>query len=272
MIDNPSISVVIRCRNGADTLGLVFEALEKQQRSHELIFVDNGSTDGSREMAERRRARIVDVTGYTPGRALNKGFAAASGDLVVTLSAHCVPVTPHFLDLAMAPLIADESIAAVRCLDLRRTTDMADWTRLPRLDPGADFNAVRRWGLGFQGSAVRRAVWLERPIDETYESAEDKAWTLTLLDAGWSVGYAAAPFVYLRPQTPQHRFNRTLHHHNFALRATGQLPPLTRFPPLRTAISDAKDAFLLALAEWRSLAAATRRVKAGDSAAPDRRS
>ncbi len=51
----PSVSVVIACRNAADTLGIQLEALSRQQYDGEwdVIISDNGSTDHTRIVAQR---------------------------------------------------------------------------------------------------------------------------------------------------------------------------------------------------------------------------
>ena len=59
----------------------------------EVIVVDNGSTDRTAAVAESFGARVIreDVRGY--GRSYKKGFAHATGDLIVTLDGdHSYPV------------------------------------------------------------------------------------------------------------------------------------------------------------------------------------
>src|SRR6185369_15004476 len=59
----------------------------------EVIVVDNGSTDRTASVAESFGARVIreDVRGY--GRSYKKGFAHATGDLIVTLDGdHSYPV------------------------------------------------------------------------------------------------------------------------------------------------------------------------------------
>ncbi len=75
------------CLNEAETVArCVAEALEALANAGldgEVVVADNGSTDGSRELAERAGARVVlvDARGY--GAALAGGFAAARGRYVV---------------------------------------------------------------------------------------------------------------------------------------------------------------------------------------------
>ncbi|MEE2828756.1 MAG: glycosyltransferase family 2 protein, partial [Myxococcota bacterium] len=93
----PELSVVIPAHNEAPSLELVTQrvrdVLEREERSFELIVVDDGSRDGTAETLERLhredpriRARIL---AYRHGKsaALTCGFRAARGRIVVTMDA-----------------------------------------------------------------------------------------------------------------------------------------------------------------------------------------
>lgn len=84
---SPEISVVMPCLNEAETLGLCIEKAQRTFRDHgirgEVIIADNGSTDGSIEIAQRMGARVVPVKTKGYGAALMGGIAAARGEYVV---------------------------------------------------------------------------------------------------------------------------------------------------------------------------------------------
>jgi hypothetical protein len=83
----PTVSVVIPCLNEAATIAAcvrrALATLEAEELTGEVLVVDNGSSDGSRALAEAAGARIVDapVRGY--GEACRVGFAAATGAYIV---------------------------------------------------------------------------------------------------------------------------------------------------------------------------------------------
>jgi glycosyltransferase involved in cell wall biosynthesis len=83
----PELSVVMPCLNEADTLGVCIEkaqrALHDADIHGEIIVADNGSTDGSTEIAERLGARVVHVREKGYGNALMGGIAAARGRYVI---------------------------------------------------------------------------------------------------------------------------------------------------------------------------------------------
>jgi glycosyltransferase involved in cell wall biosynthesis len=83
----PELSVVMPCLNEARTIGI---CIRKAQASFdrlgivgEVVVADNGSADGSREIAEELGARVVPVERRGYGAALTGGIAAARGRWVI---------------------------------------------------------------------------------------------------------------------------------------------------------------------------------------------
>lgn len=81
------VSVVMPCLNEADTLAI---CIQKAQRSFaenqikgEIVVADNGSTDGSQDIARSLGARVIDVEAKGYGNALMGGISAARGKFVI---------------------------------------------------------------------------------------------------------------------------------------------------------------------------------------------
>jgi len=81
------LSVVMPCLNEARTLGTCIRkaqaSFERIGIAGEVVVADNGSTDGSREIAEELGARVVPVERRGYGAALTGGIAAARGRWVI---------------------------------------------------------------------------------------------------------------------------------------------------------------------------------------------
>ncbi len=81
------LSVVIPCLNEARTIGACVDQaramLHSAGLSGEVVVGDNGSTDGSQEIARGKGARVVDVELRGYGAAILGGIAAAQGRYVI---------------------------------------------------------------------------------------------------------------------------------------------------------------------------------------------
>ena len=91
MYKGQSITVIIPCLNEEQGVGKVLHAMPPFV--DEVIVVDNGSTDRTSQVAASLGAKVIteELRGY--GRAYRRGFAAATGDLIVTLDGdHSYPI------------------------------------------------------------------------------------------------------------------------------------------------------------------------------------
>lgn len=91
MYKGQRITVVIPCLNEEQGIERVLSRMP--EFVDEVIVVDNGSTDRTSEVARSFGAQVIreEVRGY--GRSYRKGFASASGDLIITLDGdHSYPV------------------------------------------------------------------------------------------------------------------------------------------------------------------------------------
>jgi hypothetical protein len=81
------LTILMPCLNEAETLEVcINKALGYLARSGvagEVVIADNGSTDGSQEIAERAGARVVPVAEKGYGNALLGGIRAARGQFVI---------------------------------------------------------------------------------------------------------------------------------------------------------------------------------------------
>lgn len=90
------ISVVIPAYNAEDTIGHCLSALLDQslpREAYEIIVVDDGSTDGTRDVVRRYPgARLIEQANQGPAAARNLGGREARGDIVLFTDADCQPI------------------------------------------------------------------------------------------------------------------------------------------------------------------------------------
>ena len=83
----PKLSIVMPCLNETETLagciGKAHNALAELAIPGEVVIADNGSTDGSQEIARGAGARVIEVSERGYGCALRGGIAAARGQWII---------------------------------------------------------------------------------------------------------------------------------------------------------------------------------------------
>ncbi len=134
-----SVSVVLPALDVADTVGAIVTAVRERLVERvglvaEVLVIDSRSTDGTRRVAERAGARVVDdrdvLPGLAPGRgkgeAMWKSLAEATGDLVVWLDSDVVDFDPAFVTGLLGPLLDDPDLGYVKAVYDRRLGDEAD--------------------------------------------------------------------------------------------------------------------------------------------------
>lgn len=209
-----TVSIVIRALNEAEHLPALFAGFAAQSRQpDQVILVDSGSADASVAISEAAGAEIVRIApaDFSFGRALNVGCRAASGDVLVFVSAHVYPTDEHWLARLVAPFEAHDEVALV----YGRQTGDEDRTSFSELE------VMRRWFpltsdpdqdhpfCNNANCAVRADVWRTLPYDERLTGLEDMAWAKQALEEGYRLWYeAGAAIVHLHDEDFARTVNR----------------------------------------------------------------
>jgi len=153
------LSVVMPCLNEADTLEVcirkALNAMAEAGIHGEVVVADNGSTDGSAQIAERMGARVVSVPDPGYGNALMGGIRAAHGKYVLMGDADD---SYDFLEL---PKFVEK---------LREGYDLVQGCRLPagggKVLPGA-MPFSHRW-IGNPMFTFLARWWFKAPVNDIY--------------------------------------------------------------------------------------------------------
>ncbi len=153
------LSVVMPCLNESDTLEICIQKAQKAMKDAsiigDVIVADNGSTDGSIEIAERNGARVIHVKEKGYGNALMGGIESASGKFVIMGDAD------DSYDFLEIPKFVEK---------LREGFDLVQGCRLPSGGGTVLPNAMpflhRWWGNPMFSQMVR--LWFNAPIRDVY--------------------------------------------------------------------------------------------------------
>lgn len=214
----PQITAVIPTWNRRTLLVGLLDQLKRQSLPpDQVIVVDNGSQDGSSEVAEAGGARVIRLEANLGfAAAVNRGVAACETELIAVVNNDVEPA-PDWLERLVSGLVPDAWFATGKILDWTRR-DVLDGTYDLISRGGAAWRAAHGWPdseawnesrpislAPFTAVLIRRALFDEIGLlEETFESyLED-------VDFGLRAARASRPGVYVPSALAWHRGSATL--------------------------------------------------------------
>jgi len=191
------ISIIIRTKNEERWIGSCLEMITRQSvKDYEVVLVDNCSTDRTVDKALQYDVKLVTIDKFMPGEAINRGIDASSGDVIVVLSGHCIPVDEHWLQNLVSEL-DDEEVGGI----YGRQEPLAFTPDLDKRDLLITFGLDRREQFKDSffhnaNSAFRRSTWDRFPFDETVTNIEDRIWAHAVQKEGFKIIYEPSASVY----------------------------------------------------------------------------
>ena len=189
-----TVTIVIRALNEAEHLPALFSGILRQTRQpDQVILVDSGSTDDSVAIAEAHGADIVRIApaDFSFGRALNVGCAAATGDILVFVSAHVYPTDEHWLANLVEPFERDEVVLTYGRQTGDHRTKFSELQLMRQWYPDVSDPEQTNPFCNNANCAVRRSEWEQHPYDEELTGLEDLAWAKLAVQRGGSISYRA---------------------------------------------------------------------------------
>ncbi len=215
MTPSPRVSVIIPHWNGREHLAVCLGALRRQTwADHEVLLVDNGSTDGSQAYVRHafpdvRLVELGENRGFTG--ACNAGYAAARGEFVLLLN-NDTEADPHWIEVivdtfdrhpevgivATKMLLFDQRDHFHSAGDFYRVDGIPGNRGVWQRDTGQYDREEPVFGACGGAAAYRRAMVEEIGFldDAFFFSCEDVdiSWRAQL--TGWGVRYAPGAVVY----------------------------------------------------------------------------
>jgi poly-beta-1,6-N-acetyl-D-glucosamine synthase len=161
------VTVLIAARNEAERIQETIAYIAGQDYAGpiEVLVVDNGSTDGTRTVAEAFGAAtgqpVRCISEPRPGKshALNTGLAAVGTELVISLDADTVLHPRAVRQLVARLLSAPPDVQAVAGSVLVRNSRDSLWTRMQEWDYFLGIASVKRMQGLYQGTLVAQGAF-----------------------------------------------------------------------------------------------------------------
>jgi rhamnosyltransferase len=188
-----SVSIIIRSKNEAKWIGSCLKNVISQnydKKKIQVIVLDNDSSDGTKEIIKKYKIKFINhkPKKYLPGFALNKAVKFAKNEIVVFLSAHCIPTSKNWLQYLVNSF--EKNTAAVYGKQLpfsfssfKDKRDLFNQFGLER--------RVQKKDHFFHNanSAVLRKLLKKFPFDDKVLHIEDRIWAKHILKNNYNIVY-----------------------------------------------------------------------------------
>lgn len=200
-VSEPKISILIRSYNEAKWIRICIQNLLTQTiRPFEILLIDNNSNDGTIEIAKKNFSKIKIYKfnkKYTPGGMLNFGMKKTKGNLVLILSAHCIPCDSNLIKNLIKPFKSNKEICGTyaRQVSLNFSDDLTirdlmltygTESKLQKNDP--QFNNAC--------SLIKKTEWINNKFDKSLSNLEDRYWAAQKLKNKKLIYYCAEAKVF----------------------------------------------------------------------------
>lgn len=195
------LSVIIPARNAAEHLGQCLAALRQQTQPellHQLIVVDNDSTDDTAAIAQQHGAIVIHQPKRGAAAARNAGLAIATGDIICCTDADCTP-TADWLAKISAPLREHPHLTACKGVYLTQQKELV--ARFVQLEYEDKYDYLRSQPtidfIDTYSAAYRREVLLaNKGFDENIFYVEDQELSFRLAAQGYQMVFQPSAAVY----------------------------------------------------------------------------
>jgi len=197
------VSVVIPVKDAGPLFERVLDGV-RSQGPVELVVIDSGSRDRSRELARAAGAEVIEIAPeqFGHGRTRNLGAERSSGDLIAFLTQDAVPADGWLDALRESFQLAERVGAAFGPHLPHPDTSPMIARELTQFFAGFSPNGApvvhRRGDLTFLSNVnacYARACWEQLRFAEV-DYAEDQAFGAAMLEAGWAKVYNPRAAVY----------------------------------------------------------------------------
>ncbi len=196
------ISIIIPAKDASATIAACLDGALSQRNldcSYEVIFVDDGSSDDTAEIAKAKGVKVIQQENAGPAAARNAGADIAQGDILAFTDADCVP-SPTWLAHLIEPFRDPQVVGAKGTY---RTDQRGLVPRFVQQEYGYKYvQMAKQDSIDFidtYSAAYRRAVFLENGgFDSAFAvpSVEDQELSFRLARKGYRMVFVPDAIVY----------------------------------------------------------------------------
>jgi glycosyltransferase involved in cell wall biosynthesis len=200
MSPSPRVSVIVPAYNAEQVIEQCLKGLERQtapRESFEVLVVDDGSKDRTRDLAEAFGARVLTQANRGAGAARNLGVQSARGEIVLFTDADCEP-DPGWVQAMLVPF-SDDAIVGVS--GVKKTHQTSIWAQFVQAEFDYRYDRIsahpRTDFVDSAAAGYRRQAFLEYGgFDPTLKEAEDVEFSFRLAERGCSLVLVRNAIVY----------------------------------------------------------------------------
>ena len=192
------VSIIIRTINEESWIGKCISSIKKQSFSnYEIIIVDSGSTDNTIPIANSfSNIKIVNIRNYLPGLALNKGIEKAKGEIIVMISARCIPFDENWL-CKLISNFDEKNVVGVYGKQLPVSFSDPKDIRDLYITFGDDKRVQKKDSFFHNAnSAIRKSIWKKIPFKNEVTNIEDRIWAKEVIKLNYFLVYEPSAAVY----------------------------------------------------------------------------
>jgi len=190
----PSVDIIIRTKNEEKWIGSCLRSIKEQIYPIDkvkIFIVDNNSSDET--ISKVKKFKNVKVVRYNPevfkpGEALNKGANKGNGDILVFLSAHCIPADNKWLYNLIKPFKL--KIAGIYGKQIPYQNSHPSDKRDLFNQFGEERKLQKKESFFHNAnSAIQRKIFKKFPFNEILDHIEDRFWAKKILKEGYHILY-----------------------------------------------------------------------------------
>jgi rhamnosyltransferase len=226
------ISIIILVKNGGATLEEVLGGVfsQKIEDEFEVVAIDSGSTDNSKEILARGPVRVVEIppSAFNHGETRNLGARLSKGEYLVYLTQDATPFDARWLERLVSPLKEDRMVAGAfsshrpredchlmeKRQILQTVLTSGKTVRVNTAIGNPEYERNRYPFIWFSdtSSCLRKEAWENFPFRKL-EFAEDQDWAQRVLEGGYKTVYVPDSIViHSHNYRPIKNFRRNFEH------------------------------------------------------------